>query len=321
MTADTLTLINGAQISSITQGQGNAGNININTPILQLNNGAINASTFSNAQGGNINISAEESVNLTGSVFIFNDVVSRQEHDPASISISAASFASGRAGNITLNTGQLQLQDRALLGVSSFETGDAGTLRVNASDIRLDNQSIIDALTQSGEGGNINLQAHNSLQLRRNSSITTNAIGTATGGNININTGTLAALENSDISANSQQAQGGTVTINAQAIFGSVFRSRDELERLLNTTDPLLLNPSRLPSSDITATGANSSLSGTVTITTPDIDPTSGLLQLPETPVDATQLVASTCRRGKNQSEFTVTGRGGLPPNPYEAIA
>ncbi len=149
MTADTLTLGNGAKISSITQGQGNAGNIDINTRTLQLNNGAINASTLNNGQGGNITISAEESVNLTGGVFILSDVPGSEVNSPIPISISAASFASGRAGNITLNTRQLRLQDKAFLGVSSFGTGDASSLRVNAADIRLDNESLINGFTQS----------------------------------------------------------------------------------------------------------------------------------------------------------------------------
>ena len=38
--------------------------------------------------------------------------------------------------------------------------------------------------------------------MRHNSQITTNASGTATGGNINIEAGAVAALENSDIRAN-----------------------------------------------------------------------------------------------------------------------
>ncbi|NET97435.1 helix-turn-helix domain-containing protein, partial [Okeania sp. SIO1H2] len=54
--------------------------------------------------------------------------------------------------------------------------------------------------------------------------ISTNATGEATGGNININTENLVALENSDISANAQAAFGGTINITAAGIFGTEFR-------------------------------------------------------------------------------------------------
>ncbi len=55
------------------------------------------------------------------------------------------------------------------------------------------------------------------------SQITTNAQGEVTGGNITINTQNLAALSNSDISANAEQAFGGQVIVNADAIFGTEF--------------------------------------------------------------------------------------------------
>jgi len=193
------------------------------------------------------------------------------------------------------------LRDGARISVSAIGDFSPGVLRVNTDRLFLDTQSAITAETQSGSEGNIEISA-NSLIMRRNSNITTNATGPATGGNINITTGVLAALENSNINANSEQAQGGTVTIDAQAIFGTEFRE------------------SPTANSDITATGADSSLSGTVTINNPEVDPTSGLVELPTTLTDAAQQIDSSCRPGQQQSEFIVTGRGGIPPNPIEAI-
>jgi len=64
------------------------------------------------------------------------------------------------------------------------------------------------------------------LVLRRGA-IITNATGTATGGNITIDTGVIAALSDSDISANAQEARGGRVRIDAQGIFGTEFRNQD----------------------------------------------------------------------------------------------
>ncbi|MBD1937779.1 filamentous hemagglutinin N-terminal domain-containing protein [Microcoleus sp. FACHB-68] len=319
---------------------GDAGNLTIETAQLNLLDGArIISSTLGQGNGGNLTVRATESVTLSGlSASGFGSnlqavVGSEAIGDAGSLTvrtgqltlldgaaITSETIGNGNAGNLEIDAKQLTLKDGSLLSVGARGGFSAGTLTVNAENVLLDNNAGLLAQTESGNQGNINLNAQ-LLILRGGSAIISDAFGTATGGNININTDILAALENSDIRANSQQAQGGTVTINAQANFGSVFRTREDLERLLNTTDPLLLDPFLLPSSDITATGANSSLSGSVSVNTPDVDPTQGLLNLPETPVDATQLVASTCRRGKEQSEFSVTGRGGLPPNPYEAIA
>ena len=53
---------------------------------------------------------------------------------------------------------------------------------------------------------------------------------------------------------------------------------------------------------------------------TQDLDVIKGLIELPENIVDATKLIYSICRPGQQQSQFIVTGKGGLPPNPIESI-
>jgi large exoprotein involved in heme utilization and adhesion len=136
------------------------------------------------------------------------------------------------------------------------------------------------------------------LILRRNSNITTNATGTAAGGNITINTGNLVALENSDISADAKGGPGGSVFIRADAVFGTQFRTQ------------------RTSESDITATGASPDLSGTVQIDTADVDPSQGLVELPANVTDPSdQIAQNPCQKGSGSS-FIITGRGGLPSSP-----
>ncbi|MCT7970223.1 hypothetical protein NG799_28305 [Laspinema sp. D1] len=82
----------------------------------------------------------------------------------------------------------------------------------------------IDADTVTG-GGNISLRSR--LAILPQGSRITNAQGeNVIDGNINIDAQVLRALENSDISANSQDFRGGQVNINAQGIFGTEFRDR-----------------------------------------------------------------------------------------------
>ncbi|NJR16168.1 MAG: S-layer family protein [Calothrix sp. CSU_2_0] len=185
-------------------------------------------------------------------------------------------------------------------------------MTINADTIRLNNKASLNANTRSPnkdpnkEQATINLNT-NALIMRRNSNITTNATGAnVIGGNININADVLAAFENSDISANSTDSRGGRVKITSQGIFGTQARSFPT------------------PESDITATGANPSLSGTTEINIPDIDPTKGIIELPNEVVDATTQLSQLCPRTPeevaNMPRFIITGRGSLPPSPLEPL-
>ncbi|BAY49941.1 filamentous hemagglutinin outer membrane protein [Scytonema sp. HK-05] len=192
----------------------------------------------------------------------------------------------------------------------------------------LSDRSTISANTVAGQG-NINLRARDLLLLRRGSNITTNATGTASGGNITINapSGLIVAVpnENSDITANAFSGQGGNVTIRAAGIFNIAPLSRQELERL----SPNDLNPNNLPTNDITAISQqNPTLGGQVSLNTPDADQSLGLVELPTVLAGTSELIAeSSCAAvastdsDTEKSRFTFTGRGGLPPSPYEPLS
>ena len=75
------------------------------------------------------------------------------------------------------------------------------------------------------------------------------------------------------------------------------------------------------PESDITATSAaGPQFSGTVTINTPNVDPSSGLIELPQNFVDVSGLIVDPCAAVRQGNSFAVTGRGGIPPSPDEAL-
>jgi large exoprotein involved in heme utilization and adhesion len=61
-----------------------------------------------------------------------------------------------------------------------------------------------------------------------------------------------------------------------------------------------------------------------VQINTPGIDPSQGLTNLPTEVVDASNQIAQTCAAGgraARKNEFIVTGRRGMPSNPYEPLS
>ncbi len=279
---------------------GNGGDLIINTQRLLVENGAsisTAAINGSRGQAGRLDINASNSVTVAGTGISRNGQILPS-------TLLAASDGFGSAGDLRINTNKLTVRDGAAISVASTGFGRAGNLEITSGVLLLDNQGKLTAETQAGEG-NINLRSLN-LILRRGSAITTNATGNnITGGNINIDAknGFIVAVrgENSDISANSADFRGGNVTIDAKFIFGTQFRNAPTLE------------------SDITATGANPSLSGNVQINTPNLDPTRGLVKLSSALVDQSHLIAQGCPANKGNT-FIITGRGGLPPLPSEAL-
>ncbi|AUB44940.1 Large exoprotein involved in heme utilization or adhesion (plasmid) [Nostoc flagelliforme CCNUN1] len=328
--AATLSLIDGAQLLTIIRGasatqpagRGDGGNITIDSGSFSLRDRAqLIASTSGQGNAGNVTVRAKNAVSLAY----------------AAILSTVEAGGVGKGGNIDINAATLSLIDRAQLTASTYGQGNAGTIKVNTADfftislnsglfvdsesptgtagdiivtsprVTLDNGGTLNAESESGKGGNINLQT-DLLLLRHGAQISTTA-GTdktgGNGGNININapSGFIVAVpsENSDITANAFTGTGGRVDILAFGIYGIEFRE------------------SPTPLSDITAS-SEFGTQGTVELNTPDIDPNSGLVNLPTIPVD-TQ-VAQTCQAGGSlaKSSFTITGRGGLPPNPGDAL-
>ncbi|MBD3884907.1 filamentous hemagglutinin N-terminal domain-containing protein [Phormidium tenue FACHB-886] len=321
LTADSLSLLRGGRLETSTAGEGDAGNITVNSSNLrlfgaasglfaqtatvadagnltiqpqgneqnvtvQLQQGAqVSASTANSGRGGRLTITAPESITLTGDGSI----------------ISAETSGRGTGGNLTLRAGDLNVQNQAQVTVSSSGNGSAGSLSIDADRIFLDDGRI--RADTSGGGGNINLRSP-FIVLRNGSNITTNATGSnIPGGNMAIDTQFLVAVPNEDsnISANSEDFRGGNVSIDAVALYG-----------IAPSSTATALN-------DITATGATDSLSGSIDVTTARIDPTGGLVALPTELVDASDLIARGCPANEGSS-FIISGRGGLPPTPEQQL-
>ncbi len=290
ITTRSLSVTNGALLSATTLGQGNGGNITLNANILEVvNGGEVRTTSARSGKAGNITVNATDSVNLAGSSGLFANT-------------SETSTAQG--GDLRITTGQLNVRDGAEVTVSSEGSGNAGELRVEAGSIFLNNPGKLQASTASGEGGNIDLQVQDLILMRRNSLISARADNNGNGGNITINAPFVVAVpeENSDIVANAFRGRGGNINITTQGIFGLEYRQ--ELT----------------PESDINAS-SEFGVDGTVEINSPDVDPSRGLVNLPVEPVN-TEL-AQGCQAGgsQEQNSFVVTGRGGLPPNPREALS
>lgn len=277
-----LTLTNGAQLTASTEGTGDAGNINLQLwDSLTLDNNASISAFSEDGTGGTITINALNGVNLD------------QESQ-----ITSEATGNGSAGNLAIATDTLSVSDRSRVAVSSAGAGRSGNLTIEVGEIFLNQQGQLIASTASGEGGNIRLDVDESLLMRHLSLISADAGGTGNGGNLDINAQFVVAIptENSDIVATAVGGRGGNININAQGVLGLEFR-----EQLT-------------PWSDITAS-SQFGIDGVVAINRPDVDPSQGLSELPETPTNPSEHIVTTCLADEGGS-FAVTGRGGLPEDP-----
>jgi filamentous hemagglutinin family protein len=280
---------------------GNGGNITIETDNISLVNGAqIAVATNASGNSGTLIIDATESINLSGST----------DRERTGLFASAI-VGTGNGGEILLNTNKLSVTDGAIVSTSNFASidpnippgkGAAGNLRLNGNVIVLDNGGLISADVAFGDKGNIFIDTDR-LLLAGESQISTNALETATGGNINIKAGTIVAFENSDITANATNNFAGQVTIDSQGIFGTKFAE--------NLT----------PASDITASSdLGVSFSGIVIINTPDVDPVKGSIELSSNPLDVTGKIVSGCSDDRDNT-LTVGGGSSLPETPYNIVS
>jgi filamentous hemagglutinin family protein len=282
---------------------GSAGDLTINTGKLVVRDGAVVLATTGGTGGvGTLTVNATDFLKLTG-VTPFDPFF--LEYFPSGIFANVTNENNSQsAGDIKINTGQLIVEGGAQIGVNNEGKGNGGSINIHARELLINNAGNpnqgnpggITATTVSGEGGNITLEVDNLLLMRNGGAIATDATGgEGNGGNININADIFTSLENSDTTAKAIAGRGGNINITAQGIFSS-------------------------PDSDISAS-SQLGISGQVNINTPAIDPSKGFVVLPTQVVSVEGLVAQGCSAGRLQaSNFTVTGRGGLPPNPNETL-
>jgi filamentous hemagglutinin family protein len=294
-TTETVALRDESEITADVLGSGTGGDLTIATGRLLVRDGArVSASASGTREGGTLSVTVSDTVELIG--------ISADGR--FSSGLFAQASGEGDAGDLTIATRRLLLRDGAQVNVSSLGAGIAGNLRIEAGYTSLDNEGKLQAQSAFGNGGNIQL-ATEFLLLRRNSLISAvsgNPGSNGIGGNIYIDMDFLVTVpkENSDIVATGYgRPVGSNIQVNAQGIFGTQFR-----EQLTSR-------------SDIVATG-------TVELNTPDVDPNRGLTNLPTEVVDASNQIAQACgtRRAEvGKNEFIVTGRGGIPSNPYEPLS
>jgi filamentous hemagglutinin family protein len=169
---------------------GNGGDIRINTKDLFVRDGAqINTGIFGAGKAGNLTINASGNVELIGT--------STDGNASSALRSFTLSGSTGDAGNLTITTQNLFVQDGALVGSSTSGSGKAGNLTVNAS-------------------GKVELIGTSANFRRASGLFASTEESTGNAGDLIINTQDLLIKNGAQVSAGTfSGGKGGNLTVNA----------------------------------------------------------------------------------------------------------
>ena len=213
-------------------GNGNAGTITIDTENIRLTDSEISASNLAQGNAGNILIDAREGVVLDSS-FLGSELQAETEGNAGNITITTnnlelqngsflittKNLGKGNGGNIAVEAIQVALQNGSFFLASTEGEGNSGNITINSRErVLLDSGSFLNNQIRSsalGDAGNITITTNN-LDLQGRSFINSKTEGRGNAGNLQFNTVNFSAAQGSFIDAiNQGEGQGGNVTINA----------------------------------------------------------------------------------------------------------
>ncbi len=220
----------------------NSGVIDINVNSLHLDAGSnIESRAFDiNQQGNNVIINVSDTTTLMQESKIRTSSLSRRDQ-------------AGNAGNIILTTGLLNLYDDSLISTTTYGPGFGGNINITATEDININNGIIQASSkpnnadsESGNAGQIVIEANNLNLFGNSGKIDNNTLGKGQGGSIilnvtkklNINDASISAdslvgsgnagsirlntaileMNNGTISTATNSVRGGNITINSQTL-------------------------------------------------------------------------------------------------------
>jgi large exoprotein involved in heme utilization and adhesion len=328
-------------LSTQTEGEGDAGDLTINTGRLLVRDGAqVGSGTFSTGEGGMLSVTASDAIKLIGS--------SADGRSPSGL--FADTSGEGDAGELTITTQQLLVRDGAQVRASTTSTGEGGALSVTASDgIELIGSSadgrfsstLTAQTTSAGNARDLTI-ATQQLTIRDGAEVNVSSTGTGIagflqveadairldtegkiradtsggGGNINLSTNDLILRRGSSISTNARglNITGGNITIDTDNLVAVPQEDSDISANAQNSFGGrVIVNASgifgtefRLQDtslSDITASSElGAQFNGLVELNTPGVDPSRGLANLPIEVVDASNQIDQTCAAGRGEA-------------------
>ncbi len=239
-----LNLQGSSSISASNEGTGFAGNIRLQAEDVSLGDRSQIAASAARGNGGNIDLNVDNgmalqtgssiSVNNDGAGTAGNAFLQTRNLFLGNGSQITARAAQGDGGNLNLNIDNLsELQRGSSISVNNEGDGPAGNILLRARNLTLGDRSQITARAAQGNGGNINLDIDNLLELQQGSGIITDAIvnrrlatlattaasraqTVRSAGNIAVQAAHVEVRDRSQISARAPQGNGGNITMGIQ---------------------------------------------------------------------------------------------------------
>ncbi|BDA76296.1 filamentous haemagglutinin-like (plasmid) [Calothrix sp. PCC 7716] len=346
-------------ISTVTLGSASGGNITLRTgEFIATDESIITSSTTDKGQGGNIALTASDSIKLIGR--------SR---------LSTSTSGTGAAGNLKIfDTKNLTIQDGAQIAASTIGKGAGGNIDITADTVEIKGlsaegfrsgiQSTTLNETSNANAGEVKLTTR-LLNINGGGRISTRSINQGQAGKITILVDESLNALDGGISTSSNQSSGGDINIDARDIrlFGdtdiSTFVStgaggggdikltaksiiafgdsdifafaQDGQGGNITFATPAFFgqnyrpatpgtNPASLNRNNRVDINASAAVSGVIIL--PDTSfVTNNLDELPEDAINTNALIANSCiaRRNQQNGSFFVTGSGGLPARPNDA--
>jgi filamentous hemagglutinin family protein len=218
--ADSVSIVENAQISSVTSNASPGGDITITTGVLTMaSGGQIAGQATSRGQGADVVINATDRISI--------DATGTSAGEETGIRVDSINFlpffTGGDAGDIVITAPTLNLTGNAVIAAQATlpSSGAPGAITLNVDDLVINGGSRISTLTSSSVDAGAIVINTESLQIAGSgSSITATSQSSATGGSITLSGNTISVVD------------GATVTVNASSSGDAGDISLIALERL-----------------------------------------------------------------------------------------
>ena len=292
---------------------GDAGKVTVTAGTIALTGGSeISTSTFGPGKGGDVVVAVAGALSVSGRDTVINsDANPGSTGNAGTVFITAGSLSVDNEGQIATSTngpgsgGNVNVAvksgivlsggERAEITAQSNSTGNAGSIQVAAESLQLFDGASISTQAATANGGNIVLQVSGLFYLL-DSRVTTSVDGAkGNGGNITIDPA-FVVLNNSQIIAQAVGGNGGNINITAG--------------EFLESADSLVSASSQL------------GISGSIDIQGPQVELDKSLVTLQTELRDAPVVFRDSCsgRNGLPRSTLVDAGRGGLPQDTDATI-
>ncbi len=305
-----------SEISARTNSLNREGDIIINTRNFNLSNGGVvNAQTVNDGNGGNITVNARRVEVINGGQLL-SDTSSRGNAGKIVVNATAQVIVDGIDTTLNDRIAKFGTDRLARFGTSR---GITNTLENGASGFFVRSQG-------SGNAGDIEVTSPK-IQLDNQGRLFADS-ASGNGGNIRLQVGDLLLLRPvSAISATAGTAQeggdGGNIKINSDFILA--FPTDNKYQITANAFEGnggnIEITTNSFFGREFVNISASSEfgLEGDVSIDILEIDPARGLTKLPTDVIDASQQITQGCTP-QESGRFVAAGRGGLPLSPNEPL-